>query len=139
MASGQTASGSLEYLAEPAAQRSLVTDPTTGATLAAAGSVTTQEALEVSGWPESLTRLWLQAIDATFSNPVQLQPLRIAETRRYLLALEQRIVAYLDGEVSSAADVLEAAAEDWRAINDAIGVETQRDLFHRSRMAPPAQ
>jgi hypothetical protein len=93
-------------------------------------------ALSDAGWPESPTSAWLTALYETVTNPVQLPALRIAETRRYLQALEDRIVPFLASDDDAAA-TLAVAAADWTAINEAIGIETQRDLYGRSLMPAP--
>ena len=93
--------------------------------------------LASAGWDAAISTRWLQALQATFGDPVQLAPLRIAETRRYLDALERRIVALLSGVGSSAAEALDLAAQDWRAINNEIDIEVQRALFAQSLMPPP--
>jgi hypothetical protein len=129
----------LEFLADPVTQRELSTNIASGISPAPIEPTEFLNAFTALGWPAEVTQSWLDAIASTLTNPFQLQPLRIAETRRYLLALEKRIVAFLETENASAADALAAAAEDWRGINDAIDVDVQRDLFARSRMAPPTQ
>ncbi|TXG80000.1 MAG: carbohydrate ABC transporter substrate-binding protein [Thermomicrobiales bacterium] len=88
-------------------------------------------------WPTQTTHAWLRASYDTYVHPMQLPALRIAETRRYLQALENRVVPFLNGEVDSARDVLAAAADDWSSINEAIGTETQRTLYVASLMQPP--
>lgn len=94
--------------------------------------------LTEAGWNTAIATSWLQALQVTFTNPAQLAPLRIAETQRYLQALEIRIVAFLSGDTPTASDALELAAQDWREINDAIDIDVQRTLFAQSMMPPPA-
>lgn len=133
------ASGYLEYVATADAQFELVTDPTAGITPAVADLEATRNEFSAKDWPVEPTMTWLSAISQTYSNPVQLPALRVAETRRYLLALENRIVPYLASDAGSASETLEAAANDWEEITEAIGVSTQRDLHQRSLMPPPTQ
>jgi hypothetical protein len=131
----------LTSLAGAVELRSLWTDRTTGVLPAPATSSDAAEmtdALVAAGWPDQISSAWLTALHATFTNPIQLPALRIAETQRYLLALESRIVSFLTSDAGSAAETLDAAAADWTEINSAIGVETQRDLFEQSLMPPPA-
>jgi multiple sugar transport system substrate-binding protein len=134
-------SGFLASMANPDAQEALWVDRATGIVPAPASDsdVTSMTAVLADlGWPEHLSSAWLGALHRTFTNPLQLPALRIAETRRYMNALEDRIVPYLASDETSAADCLTAAASDWIAINEAIGVETQRDLYTRSLMPPPS-
>ncbi len=134
-------SGFLASLANPDAQELLWRERTTGIVPAPASEPDVKSMTAVLadvGWPEHLSSAWLGALHQTFTNPLQLPALRIAETRRYLRALEDRIVRFLASDETSAADSLVAAASDWTAINEAIGVETQRDLYTRSLMPPPS-
>lgn len=129
----------LDELTTTETQQRLWSDASTGITPAVTPETASSQAraLESAGWPDELSASWLQAIQATFSNPVQLPNLRIAETRRYLQALEDRIVPFLAGESGTAAETLHSAADDWRQINDAIGIDVQRDLYSRSLMPAP--
>ncbi len=124
-----------DHLAMPGSQTALSTDVSSGIT-PAPGDASTIDAFATAGWPEEPTSAWLAAIGNTLDNPLQVPPLRIAETRRYLRALEDRIVPLLASDAAPAA-ALSAAAGDWNEINQAIGVETQRDLYARSLMPPP--
>jgi multiple sugar transport system substrate-binding protein len=123
-------------------QQRLWSDLSTGVTPAPASQADAERissTLAASGWPEAATSLWTNAIGSTFASPIQLPALRIAETRRYLQALEDRIVPFLVSGDGSAADTLSAAASDWDEINAAIGIETQLDLYTRSLMLPPSE
>jgi ABC-type glycerol-3-phosphate transport system substrate-binding protein len=134
-------SGFLASLANSDAQEHFWKDRATGVVPApaSASEVTSMTAaLAGAGWPEQLSSIWLGALHQTFTNPLQLPALRIAETRRYLQALEDRIVSFLASDETSAADTLIAAASDWAGINEAIGIDTQRDLLTRSMMPPPS-
>lgn len=133
-------SGFLASLASNDTQQSFWTDQTTGIVPAPTSDADVTKmtaALTSAGWPDRLSSAWLGALHQTFTNPVQLPALRIAETRRYLRALEARIVPFLTTDDTTAAEALAAAASDWTAINEAIGVDTQRDLFQRSLEPPP--
>ncbi|MEZ4530168.1 MAG: ABC transporter substrate-binding protein [Thermomicrobiales bacterium] len=132
----------LRTLAQHEAQFELVSDSSSGVTPAPASADDVDAlaaALGDRGWPTRITTEWLQAIHDTYASPVQLPALRIAETRRYLQALDDRTTPYLGGDDSTSRDVLSAAADDWDAINEAIGIDTQRDLYTRSLMPPPAR
>ncbi len=129
----------LDALAQPDAQHALAASVTSGVTPAALDAQAELDALTAAGWPEVLTASWLDTISATVGNPLQLSPLRIAETRRYLLSLENHIVAYLASDSGSAEDMLQAAATEWRDINQAIDIDIQRELYGKSRMAAPGQ
>jgi hypothetical protein len=131
------AAGFFDDLALPDVQTSLWTDLQTGINPAI---VDPEEALEsalTAGWPEKPTDQWVEAISETMNDALQLVPLRIAETQRYLQALEARLIAFLTGSIPTSAEALELAAEDWRAINQAIDVDIQRELFARSLMPTP--
>lgn len=127
----------LGHLASPVAQAALWTDRTTGVNPAVLHVGESLVLATAATWPQSPTERWLTAIEQTLNNPLQLPPLRIAETQRYLQALELRIVAYLTGTVGSSREALELAAADWRDITHAIDIDVQRDLFQRSLMPPP--
>ncbi len=134
--------GFLDYLTGPNQSSELWSDRSTGIlpTPATAIEVARDSAtLTSAGWPEAPTNVWLSALQETFGNPNQLIPLRIAETRRYLQALDDLLVRFLTGEISTATETLERAASEWGSINNAIDVEVQRELFEQSLMAPPAQ
>lgn len=126
-----------EWLAAPETQAALWSDPSTGIT-PASGDQTNLDRLREADWAARTAADWLAAIDNTVSNAVQLPPLRIAETRRYLQALENHIVPFL---VSSgddpATEALTEAANDWDAIDIAIGIATQQELYARSLMPVP--
>lgn len=130
--------GFLDSLAMPVAQQTLWTDASTGISPVAEDPAAGAAVARDAGWPEEPTAAWLDAIAQTWSEPLQLLPLRIAETRRYLQALERQIVSLLNGESPSAADALTDAAEEWRSINQAIDVTVQRDLYDRSIAPPPS-
>ena len=122
----------LEYLSTPKHLAELWSDRSTAILPAPVGSedVTRDiEQLTSMGWPDVPSRAWLTALQETFGNPNQLIPLRIAETQRYLQALENELVRFLSSQVSTAAEALERAASQWRAINEVIDVEIQRELF----------
>jgi ABC-type glycerol-3-phosphate transport system substrate-binding protein len=130
----------LTSLAAPDIQRVFWSDRSTGITPAPASKsdiATMGVTLTDAGWPEQPAADWLTALHATFSNPRQLPALRIAETRRYLQAMEDRIVPFLASDDDSAAETLAAVAADWTAINEAIGTDTQHDLYLRSLMPAP--
>lgn len=124
-------------ISKPASQTALWSDPSTGMAPAVSGSAELVFR-EEAGWPEHTTSSWLDAIRRTLNNPTQLPPLRIAETRRYLQALEDRIVPFLASENSSAADTLSEAAKSWDEIDRAIGIEIQQRLFEQSLIPAPA-
>lgn len=63
-------------------------------------------------------RLWLFSV-------------RIPGRTRYLAALDQAVQRALRGE-QPAAECLQAAAEQWRAITQALGVESQQQAYARS-------
>jgi multiple sugar transport system substrate-binding protein len=130
----------LSYLATPDVQRTLWSDPSTGITpdVAAGAAPAIAQTLETAGWPSELAESWTQAIESTLSNPFQLPPLRIAETRRYLQALEDRVIPFLASEATTSEGTLALAADDWRVINEAIGIGVQHDLYGRSLAPPPA-
>lgn len=131
----------LTSLASADERQKLWIDRTTGVLPAPASSseaASMSEALVTAGWPDQVSSAWLTALHATFSNPIQLPALRIAETQRYLLTLESRIVPFLTSDEGTAGETLDAAAADWTEINSAIGVATQRDLFEQSLMPAPA-
>lgn len=138
-AGAQIASGFLDDVAQPETQRALITDLASSLIPAGASPDDDIDAFMAAGWPQDPTAAWVEAISSTFNNPLQLVPLRIAEVQRYLRSLESRIVDFLSENGASAAEALEAASSDWSAINDAIGVDTQRDLFRRSLMSAPDQ
>jgi ABC-type glycerol-3-phosphate transport system substrate-binding protein len=137
LAGAELATEFLGSLAAPDAQNALWTDRQSGVIPAVVDAAASLETAVVSGWPNEPTASWLTALWETQNDPLQLEPLRIAETVRYLQALELRIVAFLEGDVATAAEALELAEGDWNAINEAIDIEIQRDLFVRSMMPPP--
>lgn len=127
------------YLADPTVMQGFWTDPGTGVVpgVTQAGAAQVVGSLESAGWPSSITNSWVDAIGATLSNAIQLPALRIAEAQRYLQALESRLVPLFASPDGDAKMVLSAAADDWRRINEAVGIETQRDLYVRSLMPAP--
>jgi hypothetical protein len=129
----------LDRLATPDVQTTLWTDLESGVNPTVVDAGFSLEIAESSGWPSDPTAAWLTAIQETQNNPLQLMPLRIAETARYLLALERRIVGFLDGGLATSTEALQLAASDWDAINQAIDLEIQRELFARSLMPPPIE
>lgn len=130
--------GFFEMLAEPETQAELAADPSAGITPLPHGSNRFDE-IAAGGWPAKSTSDWLIAIQDTLENPIQLAPLRIAETRRYLQALEERIVPFMASNDGSASDALAAAADDWMEIHRAIGIETQAELYAKSLTAAPGE
>jgi len=129
--------GFFDLLAEPETQAALAVDPSTGITpLPLAGN--RFDAISAEAWGAQPISDWLTAIRDTWENPIQLPPLRIAETRRYLRALEDRIVPFMASNDASAAAALAAAVDDWIEINHAIGIETQAGLYAKSSMPAPA-
>ncbi len=131
--------GFFDELATSESQIALWTDTSSGVIPAVVDAAVGMETAAPFGWPNAPSAAWLTAIEETQNNPIQLLPLRIAETGRYLQALEQRIVSFLEGDIASSSEALELAASDWDAINQAIDIEIQHDLFARSSMPPPIE
>lgn len=125
-----------DHLALPNTQATLTADRSSGITAPPADS-SQLDRFSATGWPAQSTSAWIDAINHTLTNPMQLPPLRVAETRRYLQALEAHIVPFLQSDHGDAAETLAAAANDWQQINAAIGVDTQRSLYEQSLMPPP--
>ena len=123
-------------LAEPEIQAALWPDRSSGI-IPATVDATELASLPASNWPQPTTTAWLDAIHRTLHNPVQLPALRIAETRRYLQALEECIVPLLASAEKSAGEALAEAVERWVEIDSAIGLETQQQLLRQSLMPPP--
>ncbi len=136
--SGGDVRGFLEMLAEPETQAALAADPSTGITPLPSGEAQFPE-IPKDPWPTQPTSDWLDAIRGTLENRLQLPPLRIAETRRYLQALEDRIVPFMASNDLPAADTLAAAVTDWMEIHRAIGIETQASLYSKSLMPAPGE
>ncbi|MCA9858637.1 MAG: hypothetical protein KC438_02905, partial [Thermomicrobiales bacterium] len=129
----------LSSLSLPASQTRFSVNPQNGITPAPNDANPDVGPFEAAGWPATPTATWLGAIAETLWNPHQLPQLRIAETQRYLGTYESRIVSFLDGAIASPDEALTAAADDWRTITEAIGVETQQDLYRQSLMPAPPQ
>ncbi|MGD9710876.1 MAG: hypothetical protein AB7V46_02270, partial [Thermomicrobiales bacterium] len=74
------------------------------------------------------------AIVETLSAAIQLPYLRIPGAVDYLTALERRVWAYLNGEISHAEEALTLASEDFAALSLVHGVERQQELYEVSTM-----
>ncbi|MGE3797469.1 MAG: hypothetical protein AB7G88_06470, partial [Thermomicrobiales bacterium] len=74
------------------------------------------------------------AIVETLSAAIQLPYLRIPGAVDYLTALERRVWAYLNGEISHAEEALTLASEDFAALSLVHGVERQQEHYEVSTM-----
>jgi len=72
-----------------------------------------------------------ETIQQSLSRRESMPALRIAGRERYLAALDAAVYQVLEDDVHPR-DALEAAADKWQAINDDLGVATQRRAYRRS-------
>jgi multiple sugar transport system substrate-binding protein len=84
------------------------------------------------GWDPDDALQYTAAYYANFQNPNQLPYLRIPGTFEYWTALDIRLSEYVTEQVGSAEEALANLANDFRDINDRLGVEEQLDVYKRS-------
>jgi len=70
-------------------------------------------------------------VERTLSRASSLLAPRIPGGEEYLAALDRAVDQALSGE-RSAEEALSAAAAGWRAINERLGVDSQREAYRHS-------
>jgi multiple sugar transport system substrate-binding protein len=83
------------------------------------------------GWTEQDAKEYVKAYYDTFQNPNQLPYLRIPGTFEYWTAMDIRLSEAVTGQ-STPEEALTAMAQDFRDINDRLGVDIQLDIYKKS-------
>ncbi|HUY91310.1 MAG TPA: extracellular solute-binding protein [Pirellulales bacterium] len=73
---------------------------------------------------------YAEAVQRSISQEESLTVLRIPARQRYMAALDQAVRQAVSGELESQA-ALDQAAETWRTITAELGLEAQRQAYHR--------
>lgn len=84
------------------------------------------------GFSESDAIEYCRAFYDTFQNPNQLPYLRIPGSAEYWNALDIRLSEYVTEQVGSAAEAMANLANDFRDINDRLGVDQQLEIYKAS-------
>ncbi|MCI0737851.1 MAG: hypothetical protein L0Y72_02320 [Gemmataceae bacterium] len=82
------------------------------------------------GVPESVSREYALALEAASRQPLWLDALRIPGRNEYLAALDQAVLAALEGQTP--AEALAKATADWQSITDKHGRDAQRRAYRQS-------
>jgi multiple sugar transport system substrate-binding protein len=83
------------------------------------------------GWDPKDAEEYTHAYFENFQNPLQLPYLRIPGTFEYWTAMDVRLSEAVTGQ-STPEEALQNMAQDFRDINDRLGVEQQLDIYKRS-------
>lgn len=81
------------------------------------------------GFTEADAIQYCRAFYDTFQNPNQLPYLRIPGTTEYWNAVDIRLSEFVTGQVGSAAEAMANLANDFRDINDRLGVDAQKEIY----------
>ena len=83
------------------------------------------------GWEAQDAIEYVQAFYNNYQNPLQLPFLRIPGTFEYWTSMDVRLSEAITGQ-STPEEALANAAQDFRDINDRLGVEQQLDVYRKS-------
>ena len=83
------------------------------------------------GWVEADAKEYVKAYYDNYQNPNQFPYLRIPGTAEYWNAMDIRLSEAVSGG-QAPADVLKAMAQDFRDINDRLGVDQQLEVYKKS-------
>ena len=84
------------------------------------------------GFSEADAIEYTRAFYDTFQNPNQLPYLRIPGTAEYWNALDIRLSEFVTGQVGSADEAMANLAQDFKDINDRLGVDLQLEIYKAS-------
>jgi ABC-type glycerol-3-phosphate transport system substrate-binding protein len=84
--------------------------------------------LDSAGWDEETTASYLRMWESYRKEPNHAYPLRIIESRRYLVALSEGIHKALAGSLSPQ-KALDAVARKWTELNERVGINRQRSAY----------
>jgi len=96
------------------------------------GGTGSLEEYVAQGFSEADAIEYTRAYYDTFQNPNQLPYLRIPGTAEYWNALDIRLSEFVTGQVGSAEEAMATLAQDFRDINDRLGVDLQLEIYKDS-------
>lgn len=96
------------------------------------GGTGSLEEYVAQGFSEADAIEYTRAYYDTFQNPNQLPYLRIPGTAEYWNSLDIRLSEFVTGQVGSAEEAMAALAQDFRDINDRLGVDLQLEIYKDS-------
>lgn len=120
-----------KFMARPELVKQLAVTPDTGVNPSRYSQLEDIDLWVESGFDEAGAEDYLSAIENTIDHPNAVLDLRIRGSAEYLSALDVQVNRALVGEVT-AQEALDNVAEEWNAITDRLGRESQLEQYRNA-------